>query len=221
MIGALRAESAEGAVLPRGFFDRAVTEVAADLLGCEISHRTAEGLVAGVIVEVEAYAGELDPASHAYRGKTARNEVMFGEPGHAYVYFTYGMHFCVNLVCEPVSVAAAILIRAARIVEGADLAAARRAGAAPRDLARGPARLCQALRIDRDLNGADVCDLASPLRVVAAARPDPAAIATGPRIGVSQGAETPWRYWIANNDFVSNYRGYAPRRRGRPESGPA
>lgn len=211
-----RPGGSRGAVLGRAFFRRAVTEVAPELLGCVISHQTPEGLVAGRIMEVEAYAGEVDPASHAFRGKTARNEVMFGEPGHAYVYFTYGMHFCVNLVCQPAGLAAAVLLRAAEIVGGAELAGARRGGGGPRDLARGPARLCQALGIDRRMNGADVCDPGSPL-LAFEAEPGAArgAIATGPRIGVRQGAETPWRYWIDNNDFVSNYRGYAPKRRGR------
>ena len=138
-----------------------------------LEHQTAEGLVAVELTEVEAYEGSADPASHSYRGRTARNGVMFGPPGHAYVYFTYGMHFCVNLVCGPEGTATAVLLRAGRIIEGAPLAAARRLAGRPaarspareladRDLARGPARLCQALGIDRAQNGADVCDPASP-----------------------------------------------------------
>ena len=110
-------------VLPRAFFDRPVLCVAPALLGCVLAHETEEGLVAVMLAEVEAYRGESDPASHAFRGKTARNAVMYGEPGHAYVYFTYGMHFCVNLVCQPPGEAAAVLLRAGRVVEGADLAA--------------------------------------------------------------------------------------------------
>ena len=133
--------------VPRAFFDRPVLTVAPALLGCVLAHETGDGLVAVQIVEVEAYRGESDPASHAFRGKTARNAVMFGEPGHAYVYFTYGMHFCVNLVCQPAGQPAAVLLRAGRVVAGADLAAARRL--AGRKVARagtgqGPARLCQA-----------------------------------------------------------------------------
>ena len=158
------------------------------LLGCVLEHQTAEGLVAVELTEVEAYEGSADPASHSYRGRTARNAVMFGPPGHAYVYFTYGMHFCVNLVCGPEGTATAVLLRAGRIIEGVPLAAARRLAGRPaarlagrnladRDLARGPARLCQALGIDRAQNGVDACDPASPLRVRAGppaggARPD-------------------------------------------------
>jgi DNA-3-methyladenine glycosylase len=160
-------------LLPRETFARGAVEVAPTLLGCVLEHQTAEGLVAVALTEVEAYHGEADPASHAYRGRTARNGVMFGPPGHAYVYFTYGMHFCVNLVCQPEGIASAVLLRAGRVIEGAELAASRRAagrepggrGAPERDLARGPARLCKALGITRTQDGADICDPASPLRV--------------------------------------------------------
>jgi DNA-3-methyladenine glycosylase len=154
-------------LLPRETFARSAVEVAPALLGCVIEHDSPEGLVAVALTEVEAYHGQADPASHAYRGQTARNAVMFGAPGHAYVYFTYGMHFCVNLVCLPEGTASAVLLRAGRVIEGADLARARRTAAGPggRDLARGPARLCQALGIARERNGADVCAPASPLRV--------------------------------------------------------
>ncbi len=115
--------------ISRDFFARHAVEVAPDLLGCVLEHQTAAGLVAVELTEVEAYAGRSDPASHAYRGKTQRNAVMFGPPGHAYVYFTYGMHFCVNLVClgEEGS-ASAVLLRAGAIIAGEDLARARRAG---------------------------------------------------------------------------------------------
>jgi DNA-3-methyladenine glycosylase len=154
-------------LLPRETFAGSATAVAPALLGCVIEHETPEGLVAVALTEVEAYHGQADPASHAYRGRTPRNAVMFGPPGHAYVYFTYGMHFCVNLVCLPEGTASAVLLRAGRVVAGEDLARARRAAPGPggRDLARGPARLCQALAITRAQDGADVCDPASPLRV--------------------------------------------------------
>jgi DNA-3-methyladenine glycosylase len=210
-------------LLPRVFFDRPATDVAPGLLGCVLARGTPDGLVAAVIVETEAYTGPTDPASHAFRGKTARNAVMFGPPGHAYVYFTYGMHFCVNLVCLGDGEASAVLLRAGRIVEGVPLAAARRAGPAraagrpERDLARGPARLCQALGIDRALDGADVCDPASPLRICGPGPAVPAAlISRGPRVGVSRAADVQWRFWIGGEPAVSAYRPY-PARRGRPK----
>jgi DNA-3-methyladenine glycosylase len=154
-------------LLPRETFAGSAAAVAPALLGCVLEHDTPEGLVAVALTEVEAYHGQADPASHAYRGQTPRNAVMFGPPGHAYVYFTYGMHFCVNLVCLPEGTASAVLLRAGRVIDGEPLARARRTAPGPngRDLARGPARLCQALGIDREQNGADVCDPASPLRV--------------------------------------------------------
>ena len=224
----------------RDFLARHAVEVAPDLLGCVLEHETAAGLVAVELTEVEAYAGQTDPASHAYRGMTRRNAVMFGPPGHAYVYFTYGMHFCVNLVCSGEGSVSAVLLRAGAIIEGEDLARARRSHRGPRvarnqetppqaptrqphqaplawrDLARGPARLCQALDIDRSLDGADVCVASSPLRL----RPgstgpaeNPRKIVAGPRVGVAQAAEVPWRFWFAGEPTVSLYRAHVPRRR--------
>ena len=171
-------------------------EVAPRLLGCVLAHETREGLVTVTLTEVEAYEGQADPASHAYRGRTSRNAVMFGEPGHAYVYFTYGMHFCVNLVCLPEGTASAVLLRAGRVTDGVALAAARRMAGrngarqvAENDLARGPSRLCQALGIDRSFDGADVCDPASELRilpsVLAGSGQDVPHISQGPRVGIS------------------------------------
>jgi DNA-3-methyladenine glycosylase len=211
-------------LLPRDFFARPSVEVAPDLLGCVLEHDTAEGRVAVKLTEVEAYAGAADPASHAYRGRTARNAVMFGPPGHAYVYFTYGMHFCVNLVClgaaGPANEegASAVLLRAGEIVTGEDLARTRRTKGSTvvpsRDLARGPARLCQALAIDRALDGADACVPSSPLRIRSGAGTSPrsAAIATGPRVGVSRAADIPWRFWLEGDPTVSVYRPAAPRK---------
>ena len=220
-------------ILPRETFARGAAEVAPALLGCVIEHDTPDGLVAVALTEVEAYHGHADPASHAYRGRTARNAVMFGPPGHAYVYFTYGMHFCVNLVCLPQGAASAVLLRAGRVVEGEGLARARRTAPGPggRDLARGPARLCQALGIAREQNGADVCAPASPLRIrwpaPAGAGAGPAelagaAISSGPRVGVSAAGDRPWRFWITGDPTVSAYRPHAPRRaRQKPVSAPA
>ena len=225
----------ETELLPREFFARPAVEVAPDLLGCVLVHQTAEGLVAVRLTEDEAYAGASDPASHAFRGRTARNAVMYGPPGHAYVYFTYGMHFCVNLVCQGEGDASAVLLRSGLVIDGAALASARRYGTAggagadgragvrrstarstvPReiDLARGPARMCEALAIDRAQNGSDVCVAASPLRVYAAQKPVPGAdVSTGPRVGVSRAADVAWRFWITGDPAVSVYRAYAPRR---------
>jgi DNA-3-methyladenine glycosylase len=223
------------ALLPREFFAGPSLQVAPRLLGCVLEHQSADGLVAVELTEVEAYEGSADPASHSYRGRTARNAVMFGPPGHTYVYFTYGMHFCVNLVCGPEGTATAVLLRAGRVIEGAPLAAARRLAGRPaarlasrnlavrnladRDLARGPARLCQALGVDRAQNGADACDPGSALRVRAgslAARP--AQISRGPRVGVSSAADRAWRFWRTGDPTVSVYRPYVPRTRPKPVS---
>ena len=228
--------------LPREFFDRPSTEVAPELLGCVLWHDSPAGLVAVRLVEVEAYQGPDDPASHAYRGLTPRNGVMFGPPGYAYVYFTYGMHFCVNLVCQPAGRPEAVLIRAGQVVAGADLAGLRRRGrtADPAsdlavagadggrrirevDLARGPGRLCQALAIDRAQDGADVCGPDSPLGV---GPPQTAIghdqICTGPRVGISQATDRPWRYWLADDVYVSVFRPSKPRgTRPKPVSGSA
>jgi DNA-3-methyladenine glycosylase len=204
-----------GPLLGREFFARPGQQVAPDLLGCVLEHEDGDGLVAVRLTEAEAYAGELDPASHAWRGQTARTAVMFGPPGHAYVYFTYGMHFCVNLVCLPEGTASAVLLRAGEVIAGAEIAAGRRAARSggPRDLARGPARLCQALGIDRARNGADACDPLSPLRIRAGSGPAGKAIVSGPRVGVSRGAGTPWRFWLAGDPTVSPFRPHVPRRR--------
>jgi DNA-3-methyladenine glycosylase len=217
-------EQAKAPLLPREFFAGSSLRVAPQLLGTVLEHQTPEGLVAVVITEVEAYEGSADPASHSYRGRTARNGVMFGPPGHAYVYFTYGMHFCVNLVCLPEGTSSAVLLRAGRVIEGVPLAAARRLAGRPgpawpdRDLARGPARLCQALGIGRALDGADVCDPASALRVRAGSASAPGAISRGPRVGVSSAADRAWRFWLTGDPTVSAYRPYVPRTRPKPVS---
>jgi DNA-3-methyladenine glycosylase len=209
-----------GELLPRDFFARPSQRVAPDLLGCVLESELPDGLVAVALTEVEAYAGQADPASHAYRGPTRRNAVMFGEPGHAYVYFTYGMHFCVNLVCMPEGTASAVLLRAGAVVAGADLARRRRiatrsarTGPSDRDLARGPARLCQALGIDRALDGADACDPRSVLRIRRGSQATPpGTVRHGPRVGISRAADEPWRFWVADDPTVSAYRAYVPRR---------
>lgn len=199
-------------LLPRDFFDRPSPEVARDLLGSVLEHRTPDGLVAVRLTEAEAYAGEEDPASHAYRGRTARNATMYGDAGHAYVYFTYGMHYCINLVCLGPGTASAVLLRAGEVVEGVDLARRRRRRARDRDLARGPARLCEALGVHRPHDGADVCDPTEPLRVREGVPVDPALVRTGPRTGVVAAKERPWRFYIEGEPYVSAYRPHTPRR---------
>jgi len=197
-----------GELIPRSFFDRPVLDVAPDLLGAVVVH----GGVAVRLTEVEAYDGANDPASHAFRGRTSRNAVMFGEPGHAYVYFTYGMHFCVNLVCGEAGRASAVLLRAGEVVDGVDAARSRRPTGPDRDLARGPARLTKALNIDRVLDGADICDRRSPLRVVRGDAVPADRVRSGPRVGISAAADRPWRWWIDGEPTVSAYRAHVRRR---------
>jgi DNA-3-methyladenine glycosylase len=206
--------------VPREFFDRPVLEVAPDLLGAVVEHRSPLGIVAVRLTEVEAYDGDRDPGSHAFRGRTPRNAVMFGPPGHVYVYFTYGMHWCMNLVCGPPGVASAVLLRAGEVVAGEALAQARRTTAkSPRDLARGPARLTVALGIDGEYDGADAADEASPLLVLTGSRRHPD-VRTGPRVGVSgDGAHQPWRFWLDGEPTVSTYRPAVRRRRSGAASG--
>ncbi|KIZ17963.1 DNA-3-methyladenine glycosylase [Streptomyces natalensis] len=204
--------------LSRDFFDRPVLDVAPDLLGRTLVRHTPDGPIELRLTEVEAYDGETDPGSHAYRGRTARNASMFGPPGHAYVYFIYGMWFSVNLVCGPEDKASGILLRAGEIITGAPLAARRRPKARnAHELAKGPARLATALDIDRTLDGTDVChggDPTAPLSVLYGTPAAPAEVRNGPRVGVGgDGADHPWRYWIAGDRTVSQYRPHTPRRR--------
>ncbi|MYT71181.1 MULTISPECIES: DNA-3-methyladenine glycosylase [unclassified Streptomyces] len=202
--------------LPRDFFDRPVLDVAPDLLGRTLVRRTPDGPIELRLTEVEAYDGANDPGSHAYRGRTARNSVMFGQPGHVYVYFTYGMWHCMNLVCGEEGRASAVLLRAGEITEGAELTRERRLSARnDKELAKGPARLATALGVDRSLNGTDACaGPDSPLTVLHGT-PTPAdQVLNGPRTGVSgPGGVHPWRFWIPNDPTVSPYRPHTPRRR--------
>lgn len=183
-----------------------VLEVAPRLLGAVLRHETAEGAVAVRLTEVEAYAGEQDPGSHAYRGLTRRNAVMFGPPGHLYVYFTYGMHHCCNVVVGEAGHASAVLLRAGQVVDGVELARSRRRSGPDRDLARGPARLCQALAIDLSHNGADLLADTSLQLTLPEAQANPDAIGTGPRVGLRHAADHPWRFWLRDEPTVSVYR---------------
>ncbi|MCU1677252.1 MAG: 3-methyladenine glycosylase [Frankiales bacterium] len=198
--------------LPRSFYDRPVLEVARDLLGSLVVSR---GVVVRV-TEVEAYDGGNDPASHAFRGSTARNAVMFGPPGHLYVYFTYGMHHCANLVCGPEGKAAAVLLRAGEVVDGIDVVRARRPAGRDRDLARGPARLAKALGLDLADVGHDVTRASAGIWVAARDRVPDDAVRTGPRVGIRTGADLPWRFWIADEATVSQFRPAVTRARRGP-----
>jgi DNA-3-methyladenine glycosylase len=186
-------------------------EVAPRLLGAVLRHDSPDGAVALRITEVEAYIGDgLDPGSHAFRGRTKRNAVMYGPPGHLYAYFTYGMHVCANIVCSPEGEATAVLLRAAEVVEGEDLAEARRVGSSGRriphrDLARGPARLVVAAGMSLADDGADL--YAPPFELLLPR--EQAAYETGPRTGVSGaggGLAFPWRYWLPGDPTVSPYK---------------
>ncbi|MFG2298106.1 DNA-3-methyladenine glycosylase [Streptomyces sp. NPDC048603] len=202
--------------LTRDFYDRPVLTVAPDLLGRILVRRTPEGPIELRITEVEAYEGQADPGSHAFRGRTARNATMFGPPGHAYVYFIYGMWFSLNLVCGPKDTASGVLLRAGEITVGADLAAKRRLSAKrPRELAKGPARLAAALDVDRSLDGTDLCaGPDSPLSLLAGTPTPSDLVSNGPRTGVSgDGAHHPYRFWITHDPTVSPYRAHSPRRR--------
>ncbi|MDF2094131.1 DNA-3-methyladenine glycosylase [Knoellia sp. 3-2P3] len=203
-----------GPALTREFFREDVLDVAPALLGATITH-------AGVTVrlsEVEAYAGEQDPGSHAFRGPTPRTEVMFGRAGHLYVYFTYGMHWCANVVTGHEGEASAVLLRAGEVVDGHAVAAARRAGIAQRDWARGPARLASTLGLQGEQTGLDACLPDGPVAFHAPAEHVPASrIRTGPRVGVAgaggDAERYPWRFWLEGEPSVSAYRPAKPRRR--------
>ncbi|MGY1814950.1 DNA-3-methyladenine glycosylase [Blastococcus sp. SYSU D00820] len=190
-----------------------VDVVAPALLGCWVVTDRPEGQVAVRLTEVEAYSGEgEDPASHAHRGPTPRAAIMFGPPGRLYVYFSYGVHWCANVVVGPEGRGSAVLLRAGDVVVGEDLAAVRRPAArTARDLARGPARLTQALAIGPDDRGRDLLDPASPVRLHAGQ--PPAAVSAGPRVGISVAMELPWRFWQTDATSVSAFRPGGKRRR--------
>jgi DNA-3-methyladenine glycosylase len=185
-----------------------VLEVAPLLLGATLR----QGEVAVQLTEVEAYDGANDPGSHAHRGRTARNSVMFGPAGHLYVYFTYGMHHCCNVVCGSNGVASAVLLRAGEVVDGLETARQRRPRSSDRDLARGPARLCTALGIDLDQNGSRLDT--PPLTLEPG--PAPEAVASGPRVGLRLASDRAWRFWLPDEPTVSQYRPAASRPRVRP-----
>ena len=186
-------------ILPRRFYRRDSRVVAPELLNKVLLCRGA----AGRIVEVEAYVGAIDPGSHAYRGKTARNATMFGPPGHLYVYFTYGMHWCANAVCESDGIGSAVLLRALAPLEGIDAMLVRRGERPPRELCSGPARLCQALAIDGEDDGADLVAADRGIRILGDGTPSPARAGCSRRIGLTKGVEHPWRWFVPDDPNVS------------------
>jgi len=196
--------------LPRSFYDRDTPLVARDLLGAHLV-RTLPGpgrrQLIGRIVETEAYLGPADAASHARAGRTARTEVMFGPLGHAYVYFTYGMHWMLNVVARRNEPAGAVLLRSVEPLAGLESMRQRRTGLPDKELTNGPAKLCQALAVTGALNGLDLCDAAGPLYVAPRSPPSDPLVAIGSRIGIRNVSE-PWRslplrFWIEHNRFVS------------------
>jgi DNA-3-methyladenine glycosylase len=197
-----------------------VDEVARALLGCWLVTDRPDGQVAVRLTEVEAYSGEgSDPASHAHRGPTPRAAIMFGPPGRLYVYFSYGVHWCANVVVGPEGRGSAVLLRAGDVVVGEELARTRRPVArAGRDLARGPARLTQALGIGPGDKAADLLSATSGVRLHHGE--PPTSVSAGPRVGISQATELPWRFWETDADSVSAYRpGGTPRRRVARQDG--
>jgi len=186
-----------------------IATVAQSLLGWELS----AGAVRLRLTELEAYRGSDDPASHAYRGKTPRTAVMFGPAGVAYVYFVFGMHWCLNIVCGEVGSASAVLVRAGAVIEGEDVARDRRQWTGPtHELARGPGRLAVALGVDFLANGTSMVDGTGPLTLVPPHRRiDPALVRAGPRVGVAAAADREWRFWLDGDKSVSAYRRHVPR----------
>jgi DNA-3-methyladenine glycosylase len=198
-------------VLPRRFYRRDSRAVAPELLNKLLVVDGPDGQVAGRIVEVEAYVGDIDPASHAFRGETRRNRTMFGPAGHLYVYFTYGMHWCANAVCGDVGEGTAVLLRAAAPMRGVDLMWPRRRKARrEHDLASGPAKLCQALGLDGTFDGADLTRARGSVRIVDDGVAPPRRPGRSTRIGINVAMEHRWRWFVAGDPNVS---------RGRPVAG--
>lgn len=186
--------------LSRDFYNRDTVQVARELLGCLLVHHSTEGLTAGIIVETEAYLQHGDPACHTHRGMTPRNKVMFGPPGHAYVYFTYGVHYCFNAVTQPDGVGDAVLIRALQPELGIELMQKRRGRERLKDLCSGPGKLVQAMGINKEHNGSDL--LTGPVRIYPGEQ-EVSDIITTTRIGIKAGADLPLRFYIKGSHYIS------------------
>lgn len=188
-------------VLPREFYERGTIEVAKDLLGKHVVRVKGNSLMVCKIVEVEAYRGRDDPASHAFRGVTKRNSPMFGDSGHAYIYFTYGNHYCLNVTTQPKGTPGAVLIRAVEPVEGIAYMRRRRPNVSDQDLSNGPGKLTKALGIDSSLNEMDLTK-PGPLFMVDS-KFESFKIVQAARVGIRDGADRMWRFYIAGNSYVS------------------
>jgi DNA-3-methyladenine glycosylase len=188
----------ELAHLPRTFFARPALQAARELLGAHLVRLESSQRLAGLIVETEAYSGEDDMGCHCRAGHTPRTQVMYGPPGHAYVYFTYGMHWCLNFVVEAEGFPAAVLIRAIQPTEGLEAIASRRTGVPSRHWTDGPAKLCQALAIDGSFNGVDLCSSQSALWIEPGLSIPDSSVTIGPRVGLNNVPEPwksiPWRF---------------------------
>jgi DNA-3-methyladenine glycosylase len=188
--------------LERDFFDRYTVQVARDLLGARLVRQEGNQRISGIITETEAYHGEEDQGCHARAGLTPRTQIMYGNPGHAYVYFTYGMHWMLNFVTGPMGYPAAVLIRALLPVEGVDLVSARRAGRKPEDWTNGPAKICQALAIDGRMNGLDLCAPDASLFIETHLAIPDSSVTISPRVGLNSVPEPwksmPWRFVVRN-----------------------
>jgi DNA-3-methyladenine glycosylase len=203
-------DAARGRPLPRSFYARGPVVVARAVLGRLLVHESPQGLVSGLVVEAEAYRGTGDPASHAYRGRTPRNAAMFGEPGHAYVYFTYGMHHCLNLVTGAAGKASAVLVRALEPVDGVELMRERRGTGAARRLARGPGNVARALGLTRAHDGLDL--VGGPLWLSdLPPRRGGHRVARGPRVGIRVALDRDWRCFLEGHPCVSAPGGAVPR----------
>jgi DNA-3-methyladenine glycosylase len=200
---ARRAELAGWKAPPRSAFLAPTPDVARGLLGWVLAHETRAGLVAGRIVETEAYLGLADPAAHSYRGETARCASMFGAPGHAYVYLSYGMHRCFNVVTQRAGIGEAVLVRALEPLVGLDVMRARRGVERARDLASGPGKLCQALGIELEDDGADLLRSRLRLLVPPASAPSAIEVAVGPRIGITRAADLALRFVVRGSPWAS------------------
>jgi DNA-3-methyladenine glycosylase len=187
--------------LPRSFYDKGTVTIAEALLDRYLVRVIGSAELIGRIVEVEAYGGRKDPASHAYRGETPRNRPMFGDPGHAYIYFTYGNHYCLNVTTQPPGIAGAVLIRAVEPLKGLNVMKQLRPGVPELQLTNGPGKLTKAFAIDKSLNETDLTR-EGPL-FIGRSSELPFTIKRSPRIGITQGAERLWRFYIKSNPYVS------------------